>query len=226
MSSNVINYPTMQNFKAIFFDFDGTIADTVNGILATMTATFKELNLSVPQQDAMKSTIGMLLGDALQQLGNLDDSQRVIAVKTYQRLFREVELPNTRIFPGVSQTLQTLKSRGVKMAIVTSRGIESLRLILTQNNILEYFDELVTRDNGFKPKPAPEMVNYLLQKMHLAPSDVLVVGDTTFDIDMGTAAGCKTCAVTYGNHSAERLATSKCDWMVGRFEEIAEVYNA
>ena len=150
----------MQNFKAIFFDFDGTIADTVNGILATMTATFKELNLPVPPQDAMKSTIGMLLGDALQQLGNLDDSQRVIAVKTYQRLFREVELPNTRIFPGVSQTLQTLKSRGVKMAIVTSRGIESLRLILTQNNILEYFDELVTRDNGFKPKPAPDMVNY------------------------------------------------------------------
>lgn len=213
----------MQNFKVIFFDFDGTIADTVNGILATMTATFKELNLPIPPQDAMKSTIGMLLGDALQQLGNLDDSQRVIAVKTYQRLFREVELPNTRIFPGVSQTLQTLKSRGVKMAIVTSRGIESLRLILTQNNILEYFDELVTRDNGFKPKPAPDMVNYLLQKMSLAPSDVLVVGDTTFDIDMGTAAGCKTCAVTYGNHSAERLATSKCDWMVGRFEEIAEV---
>ena len=213
----------MQNFKAIFFDFDGTIADTVNGILATMTATFKELNLPVPPQDAMKSTIGMLLGDALQQLGNLDDSQRVIAVKTYQRLFREVELPNTRIFPGVSQTLQTLKSRGVKMAIVTSRGIESLRLILTQNNILEYFDELVTRDNGFKPKPAPDMVNYLLRKMNLAPSDVLVVGDTTFDIDMGTAAGCKTCAVTYGNHSADRLATSKCDWMVGSFEEIAEV---
>ena len=213
----------MQNFKAIFFDFDGTIADTVNGILATMTATFKELNLPIPPQDAMKSTIGMLLGDALQQLGNLDDSQRVLAVKTYQRLFREVELPNTRIFPGVSQTLQTLKSRGVKMAIVTSRGIESLRLILTQNNILEYFDELVTRDNGFKPKPAPDMVNYLLQKMNLAPSDVLVVGDTTFDIDMGAAAGCKTCAVTYGNHSADRLATSKCDWMVGRFEEIAEV---
>ena len=213
----------MQNFKAIFFDFDGTIADTVNGILATMTATFKELDLPIPPQDAMKSTIGMLLGDALQQLGNLDDAQRVLAVKTYQRLFREVELPNTRIFPGVSQTLQTLKSRGVKMAIVTSRGIESLRLILTQNNILEYFDELVTRDNGFKPKPAPDMVNYLLQKMNLAPSDVLVVGDTTFDIDMGTAAGCKTCAVTYGNHSAERLATSKCDWMVGRFDEIAEV---
>jgi phosphoglycolate phosphatase len=214
------------NFKAIFFDFDGTIADTVNGILATMTATFKELNLPVPPQDAMKSTIGMLLGDALQQLGNLDDSQRVLAVKTYQRLFREVELPNTRIFPGVSQTLQTLKSRGVKMAIVTSRGIESLRLILTQNNILEYFDELVTRDNGFKPKPAPDMVNYLLQKMSLAPSDVLVVGDTTFDIDMGTAAGCKTCAVTYGNHSADRLATSKCDWMVGRFDEIANISNA
>ncbi|MBR4326081.1 MAG: HAD family hydrolase, partial [Bacteroidales bacterium] len=101
--------------------------------------------------------------------------------------------------------------------------IGSLRLILTKNGILDYFDELVTRDNGFAPKPAPDMVNYLLKKMNLAPQEVLVVGDTTFDIDMGNAAGCKTCAVTYGNHTAEMLAKSKCDWMVGRFEEIIEL---
>ncbi|MCR5454117.1 MAG: HAD family hydrolase [Bacteroidales bacterium] len=210
-------------FTAIFFDFDGTIADTVNGILATMTATFKELNLPIPPQQDMRSTIGMLLGDALQQLGNLDDEQRVLAVKTYQRLFREVELPNTRIFPGVASTLQQLQSAGVKMAIVTSRGIESLRLILTQNGILDFFDELVTRDNGFKPKPAPDMVNYLLQKLNLAPQEVLVVGDTTFDIDMGNAAGCNTCAVTYGNHTAECLSQSGCNYMVGSFEEIIGV---
>lgn len=213
----------MQDFKAIFFDFDGTIADTVNGILSTMTATFEELSLPVPPQEEMRATIGMLLGDALQKLGNLDDTQRALAVKTYQRLFREVELPNTRIFPGVADTLQNLRAKGVRMAIVTSRGIESLRLILSKNDILDYFDELVTRDNGFKPKPAPDMVNYLLQKMNLAASDVLVVGDTTFDIDMGNAAGCKTCAVTYGNHTAEMLAKAKCDWMVGSFGEIIEV---
>ena len=213
----------MQDFKAIFFDFDGTIADTVNGILSTMTATFEELSLPVPPQDEMRATIGMLLSDALQKLGNLDDTQRALAVKTYQRLFREVELPNTRIFPGVADTLQNLRAKGVRMAIVTSRGIESLRLILSKNNILDYFDELVTRDNGFKPKPAPDMVNYLLQKMNLAPHEVLVVGDTTFDIDMGNAAGCKTCAVTYGNHTAEMLQASGCDYMVGRFEEIAGI---
>lgn len=213
----------MQNFKAIFFDFDGTIADTVNGILATMTATFKELDIPLPPADEMRATIGMLLGDALQKLGNLDNARRELAVKTYQRLFSEVELPNTRIFPGVAQTLQQLRSKGVKLAIVTSRGIGSLRLILTKNSILEYFDELVTRDNGFAPKPAPDMVNYLLKKMNLAPHEVLVVGDTTFDIDMGNAAGCKTCAVTYGNHTAEMLAKSNCDWMVGSFEEIAGI---
>ena len=154
----------MQNFKAIFFDFDGTIADTVNGILATMTATFNELNIPLPPAEEMRATIGMLLGDALQKLGNLDNARRELAVKTYQRLFSEVELPNTRIFPGVVQTLQQLRSRGVKLAIVTSRGIGSLRLILTKNGILDYFDELVTRDNGFTPKPAPDMVNYLLKK--------------------------------------------------------------
>lgn len=213
----------MTPFKAIFFDFDGTIADTVNGILATMTATFNELNIPLPPAQEMRATIGMLLGDALQKLGNLDNARRELAVKTYQRLFSEVELPNTRIFPGVPQTLQALRNQGVKMAIVTSRGIGSLRLILTKNGILDYFDELVTRDNGFTPKPAPDMVNYLLKKMNLAPQEVLVVGDTTFDIDMGNAAGCHTCAVTYGNHTAEMLKAAGCDWMVGSFGEIVSV---
>ena len=75
----------MTIFKAIFFDFDGTIADTVNGILATMTATFKELDIPLPPSDEMRATIGMLLGDALQKLGNLDNARRELAVKTYQR---------------------------------------------------------------------------------------------------------------------------------------------
>jgi phosphoglycolate phosphatase len=209
--------------RAIFFDFDGTIADTVNGILATMTATFKELNIALPPAEEMRATIGMLLGDALQKLGNLDNEKRDLAVKTYQRLFSEVELPNTRIFQGVEPTLKKLRSDGIKMAIVTSRGIGSLRLILSKNNILDYFDELVTRDNGFKPKPAPDMVNYLLKKMNLDPQEVLVVGDTTFDIDMGNAAGCKTCAVTYGNHTVEKLKASNCDFIVNKFAEILNV---
>ena len=209
--------------RAIFFDFDGTIADTVNGILATMTVTFKELNIALPPAEEMRATIGMLLGDALQKLGNLDNEKRDLAVKTYQRLFSEVELPNTRIFQGVEPTLKKLHSDGIKMAIVTSRGIGSLRLILSKNNILDYFDELVTRDNGFKPKPAPDMVNYLLKKMNLDPQEVLVVGDTTFDIDMGNAAGCKTCAVTYGNHTVEKLKASNCDFIVNKFAEILNV---
>jgi phosphoglycolate phosphatase len=209
--------------RAIFFDFDGTIADTVNGILATMTATFKELNIAQPPAEEMRATIGMLLGDALQKLGNLDNEKRDLAVKTYQRLFSEVELPNTRIFQGVEPTLKKLHSEGIKMAIVTSRGIGSLRLILSKNNILDYFDELVTRDNGFKPKPAPDMVNYLLKKMNLDPQEVLFVGDTTFDIDMGNAAGCKTCAVTYGNHTVEKLKASNCDFIVNKFAEILNV---
>lgn len=209
--------------QAIFFDFDGTIADTVNGILATMTATFKELNIALPPAEEMRATIGMLLGDALQKLGNLDSTQRDLAVKTYQRLFSEVELPNTKIFEGVEPTLKKLRSKGMKLAIVTSRGIGSLRLILTKNNILDCFDFLVTRDNGFKSKPAPDMVNYLLEKMQLAPEDVLVVGDTTFDIDMGNAAGCKTCAVTYGNHPKEKLKASHCDFLADNFTEILNV---
>lgn len=209
-------------FKAIFFDFDGTIADTVDGILATMTATFKELEIPIPPAQEMRSTIGMLLGDALQKLGNLDSARRELAVATYHRLFSEFELPNAHIFPGVQQTLQVLQSCGIKMAIITSRGFDSLNFILCKNGIVDYFGEKITRSNGFAPKPAPDMVLHLLKKWNLNPQEVLVVGDTTFDIEMGNAAGCKTCAVTYGNHTAETLSKSGCDFMVDSFEELRD----
>ena len=63
-------------------------------------------------------------------------------------------------------------------------------------------------------KKKEKTVKLLLQKMNLAPQEVLVVGDTTFDIDMGNAAGCHTCAVSYGNQSADILAGACPDYII------------
>jgi HAD superfamily hydrolase (TIGR01509 family) len=118
--------------------------------------------------------------------------------------------------------LEQLAGCGIRMAIVTSRDRLSLDLILQNNGIDNYFETVVTVDDHLTPKPAPDMVLALLERMKIRAGETLVVGDTTFDIEMGNRAGCRTCAVTWGNHSHEVLA-SVCPDMI--IDELDSLYH-
>ena len=210
-------------YKAILFDFDGTLADTAPGILVTMRETFLRMGIPIPEESAMKATIGMLLEDALQTLGHLDKEGGMQAAALYRQLFPLYEANYVKIFPEVKETLAQLQAQGIRMAIVTSRGLFSLKMINERNGLQQYFETSVTHDDCLTPKPAPDMALTLLRRMNLQADETLVVGDTTFDIEMGNRAGIDTCAVTYGNHSRERLAEARPTHFIDRFGEIMNI---
>lgn len=210
--------------KAIFFDFDGTIADTVNGIVTTMRETFKEMSLPIPPEETMQATIGLPLYDSLKMLNNLSDEEAKVATDTYRRLFPTFEATLVSIFPQVKETLKWFHQKGYRLAIVTSRNASSLDLILNKHGIGCFFETRVTASDNMPSKPAPDMVNALLERMHLKAEEAAVVGDTTFDIDMGNNAGCDTVAVTYGNHSEDDLAASKPTFIIDRFEQLKDIF--
>lgn len=209
--------------NAIIFDFDGTIADTAPGIVHTMKATFLRMGKPVPTEEAMRQTIGIPLGKALQMLNNLTEEETKTAVETYSELFMTHEVGRTTIFPNVFETLSYFKNKGIKMAIATSRNVESLEIILEKNNLSGFFEQMVTNNDHLTPKPAPDMVLTLLDRMGISEKETLVVGDTTFDIMMGNRANCHTCAVTYGNHTRKQLATAKPDYIINSFDELIKI---
>lgn len=212
----------IKEIKAILFDFDGTLADTAPGIVNTMQETFKTMQLPVPTEEAIRQTIGLKLEDGVKVLGRFDDATAQKGVAIYRELFMKIELSKIQIFPEVKETLTILQQMGIRMAICTSRGLNSLNFILTANNMNDYFEEIITASANLPTKPAPDMVFELLKRMNLTANEVLVVGDTTFDIEMGHNAGCKTIAVTYGNHSTEILATSHPTYIIDHFNELLE----
>ena len=191
--------------KAILFDFDGTLADTAEGIVLTMQETFRQMGLPVPGEAAVRQTIGLPLADGIRLLGNLSDEQTERGTQTYRALFPTFELSHIKMFPGVAGVISELSRRGIRMAICTSRGRNSLERILSRHGLWECFETVVTSSDGLAPKPAPDPVLALLERMGLEADEAMVVGDTTFDILMGSRAGCRTVAVTYGNHSREQL---------------------
>lgn len=209
--------------KAILFDFDGTLADTAPGILLTMKETFRELGLDIPSDDTIRRTIGLPLVKSVKILGGLSDEEAAAGAEVYRKFFPTFEITHISMFPGVEATLKELSERGIRMAICTSRGHDSLFRILNRHNLADCFEEVVTASDNLPSKPAPDMVLTLLERMGLDADEAIVVGDTTFDIGMGSGAGCRTVAVTYGNHTPEQLESASPTWMIDDFPSLAEL---
>ena len=206
--------------KAIFFDFDGTLANTAPGIVLTMQETFREMGLPVPGEETIRQTIGLPLTASIRLLGNLSEEDTERGVQIYRRFFSIYELTHITMFPEVAQTIAELSRRGIRLAICTSRGTNSLKSILSRYDLLDCFETAVTATDNLPSKPAPDMVLTLLERMGLSKDEIFVVGDTTFDIDMGNNAGCRTIAVTYGNHTPEQLRSASPTHIINHFSEI------
>lgn len=213
----------MKRIKNILFDFDGTLVDSAPGIVKTMEQTFLRMGVVVPSEAEMRATIGLPLQKALQLLGKLSDEDAARATNIYRELFPVYEVNYVKVFPSVIETLQILKEKGIRMAIVTSRDRVSYELIADKRGLCTMFESIVTGADGITPKPAPDMVLALLDRMDISAEDTIVVGDTTFDIKMGNSAGCRTCAVTYGNHSEETLRSEQPAYVIQSFNELQEI---
>lgn len=203
------------------FDFDGTLMDTSGVILATIKATIKEMNLPEKSDDECRSIIGIRTDEAGKYLyPDLD-----ISNKEFARVFRfnydRLKInAKEKTFPGVMETLRKLRDDGCGLAIASSRRLSSLNDYLEGLGIRDWFQMVVGADSVTKGKPDPEPVLTVLNTLGWNADRTLVIGDADVDIMMGNAAGCKTCAVTYGNGSMASLKAADPDYMVDNFGDI------
>ena len=225
----------MTPITTLLFDFDGTLADTTATILKAMRLAIAELGLPLPGEGQMKSGIGLPLKACIQQAGNVPDELADRAGELYHRYFKEIAFGTgsegtntdglgndgaTVLYDGVKETLEELHAKGYILGIATSRKRETLDLFLRNFGIRELFSAIATVENATRPKPAPDTVLYDLDLLGRKPEETLVIGDATYDILMGQRAGCRTCAVTYGNQGRDLLQTVSPDWMIDSMREL------
>lgn len=210
-------------YKCIIFDFDGTLADTTAGIVSTFQHTFQEMGLPCPSVEKLKSTIGLTLKDGFKAaMEELTDEQADTCVATYRRLFDIIAIPCTTAYPGIVETLHKLKAQGFMLTIATSRSHRSLNTLSEKLGIKECFSGFYGAEDVVNHKPAPDLVNLILDTYDLSPEDVLVVGDAHYDMLMGQGAGCRVCGVTWGNQSREQLSSVDPDYII---DDIKELFN-
>ena len=207
------------------FDFDGTLGDTRRNIVLTMRDTMRALGLPVADEDACAATIGLLLRDGFARLlPGAPDETLDRCVSVYRRLFDEKKKELApRPFPGAVQMLSRLRAAGIGLAIASSRSSFTLAPLLRDMGLDGAFDVIVCGDGVKHPKPAPDAVLEVLRRMDVPAAEALVVGDMPVDIEMGRAAGVRTCGVLWGNATREQLAAAGADFIAASMEDIVAI---
>ncbi len=212
-------------FKAVIFDFDGTLADTNQAIVAAKQETMRRLGLDVKDEKACAATIGLPSKEAFAATyPGLDDDILDKCVEVYSISFEEkVKEMQPSLFEGAGDVLERLKNDGIRLTLASSRRNASLHGFMDRWKMWDTFDLVLGCSDTEKHKPDPEPVLYTLKKLGVLPDEALVVGDMPYDIEMGKRAGAKTCAVTYGNASRQALMESKPEYMIDDIRELIKI---
>lgn len=194
-------YPVIiPGFRAIMFDLDGTLLDSIADIVEGCRIVYDLMGLHFDEREVRK-LIGIPLKDQSRMIAG---SRALEFIDTYRDVYRS--LPESGLFPEAVKTLECLAAHGYRLAVVTSKLRKSAMRTLEGQSIAKFFECVITADDVSKPKPNPEPVLKALEEMGLTAQEALFVGDSIHDIRCSQAAGVAVAAVEWGAGSAEDLA--------------------
>ena len=191
--------------QTIVFDLDGTLVDSLPDIIASFQYALTSLGLPTPSDAEVRALVGHPLEDMYARFA---PEHAVTLCAIYREHYPRNFVNRSRPYPGVVELLRTLRERGYRLAVATTKRTDMARRFVEALGLTSAVDHIQGTD-GFPHKPAPDVIHRALAA--LGASGLWMVGDTTHDILAGRAAGLRTYAVTWGNHDANLLASVSPD---------------
>ena len=181
--------------NTVLFDFDGTLVNTNDVIIASWQHTYKHYRGQEEDIDKITACFGEpLLITMEREFPGVDPQESAEVYRTFQQQNAHLLV---KIFPGIVDLLKALKEAGYRMGIVTSRTRESALRYMDMFGITEYFETMVTCDDTTVHKPNPEPILLGLEKMGITRDEAIMIGDSPFDIKCANNAGVKSVMVDW-----------------------------
>lgn len=189
----------------VIFDWDGTLCDSVDGIVLAMRAAADELAMALPAEQAVRDIIGLGLPQALARLfPDEPEAVREALSEAYSRLYVAASDGPPRLFEGARDVLDALRGAGFELAVATGKSRRGLDRVLAGAGMSDYFDATRCADETAS-KPDPLMLRQILEQRDRRPEQAVMVGDSEYDLAMAASLGMASVGVSHGVHDPERL---------------------
>lgn len=205
------------------FDFDYTLGDATNGIVASVNFAITQMNLQALAKDDIRKTIGMSLPDTFTYLTKISGQQQIARfVQMFKEKADEIMTENTELFPDTINVLSYLKSNGMKTGIVTTKYHYRIVEILNKFHISHLIDIIVGGDDVKNAKPNPEALLTAIKKLNAQKNSVLYVGDSIIDAKTAQSANVDFIAVTTGTTIEDEFLQYPCFSVVHTLSQVLD----
>jgi phosphoglycolate phosphatase len=210
-----------KKYQLIIFDWDGTIIDSQAHIIYCMQNAISDEGLQPPSEDAIRHIIGLSLSGAIQTLMPEQPSQSVQRMADrYRDHFFSGAMEPSRPFRGAAETIRNLHANGYYLAVATGKGRRGLDIALQTTGLGDYIHISRCADET-RSKPDPMMLDEILTDLDLGADQAVMVGDTSYDIDMANNINMHSVAVTYGMHDRHHLEHSRPTYFIDTIEQLS-----
>lgn len=212
--------------KAVIFDLDGTLADTLNSIEYCCNEALRRQGFAPIEKDEYRYLVGdgaaTLIERALKRSGDSDLTCFEQAMKDYTEIFEEYCMYRVKPYEGIESTLKELKSAGIKTAVLSNKPHPRTLKVIADLFGEGMFDVVAGQKPEIEKKPSPAGVYAILKELELEKSEVLYLGDTNTDMKTGKSAGVFTIGVLWGFRDRKELEENHADAIIAVPAEILQ----
>lgn len=205
----------MSSLRLVIFDVDGTLVDSQGLIYQSFVLAYEGLGLAAPARETALRYVGITLDAIFPMLSpELDAATHAKLAQGYRDAYHRIRTEQgskatSPFFDGMREVLDTLKTQDwTLMAVATGKSQRGLDAMIVDHGLSSYFQSAQAADHH-PSKPHPSMVMACLAETGADAANTVMIGDTTFDMDMGRAAGVKTIGVSWGHHPVDQLQADR-----------------
>ncbi len=192
-------------FDLIIFDWDGTLIDSIDWIARCLQNAANDTRHAIPDYQSAKDVIGLSIEKAIAALfPDANENEVNTLVGHYEKAYFSKKISRDDLFTGVFDMLEALKKNGYLLAIATGKTREGLDEALHATGTVDLFSITRCADET-QSKPHPKMLEEIMTHLRILPERVLMVGDSTHDLQMAINAGIASVGVASGSHEADQL---------------------
>lgn len=212
----------MKKYKSLLFDLDGTITDSSEGIINSIIYALEKMDVTITDKNVLKKFVGPPLMDSYKKYFAFTQKEAELGLKLFREYFAEKGIYENRLFEGMDKLLSDLSTNGYELILATSKPDVFAKQILKHFDIYKYFSHISACPMDEANTTKLDVIKAALEMTSVKnKEEILMIGDTSFDVNGARICGIDSVGVLYGTDTSEELKNAT--YLAKDVEEIRSI---